>query len=222
MKPNSTEHAEARVGKITSSVIDTILYGTHIGLENLSKQLRKTEPDELGSAKSEATEWGVANEPAARAMFISANPELNIGRKAFVTYQGAIERFRRYCGVSPDLVVFDGEDRIIDGAEIKCPFLPENHMVNRMTMAVPANYFPQVQYMMFVTGAPQWRFVSYDPRICNGNPTDNPGYSEILVKPDQVFVSRIISRLHFFIDHHEAGGDFKVKADPLEKLLNFF
>lgn len=223
MKPNSKEHAGARLGRITSSSIATIMFGTHVGLKALSNELKSGIAAELGAGNSQATAWGVANEPRARAVFIERNPDLNIGRSAFEVYSGSNQTFRKYCGASPDLVVYDEDDIIIGGAEIKCPWLQENHRVNALTKQVPSEYMPQVQYMMFVTGARWWRFVSYDPRLDReGEPGECFCYSEILVLPDPKFVRRMIDKLNFFIRHHENGGDFRVHDDPIIQLPDFF
>jgi hypothetical protein len=58
-------------------------------------------------------------------------------------------------GCSPDGLL--GTD---DGIEIKCPAM-HTHVKYLMDGSVPKDYIAQVQGAMFVTGRPQWTFVSY-------------------------------------------------------------
>lgn len=59
-------------------------------------------------------------------------------------------------GCSPDRLVGDG------GLEIKCP-KPSTHVSYLLANKVPADYYPQVQGCMLVTGAKWWDFMSYCP-----------------------------------------------------------
>lgn len=61
-------------------------------------------------------------------------------------------------GCSPDRLVGDG------GLEIKCP-KPSTHVKYLLDNKVPADYYPQVQGCMLVTGAQWWDFMSYCPNM---------------------------------------------------------
>jgi len=58
-------------------------------------------------------------------------------------------------GCSPDGLL--GDD---NGIEIKCPAI-HTHVAYLMDEGMPKDYVTQVQGAMFVTGRPQWTFVSY-------------------------------------------------------------
>lgn len=60
-------------------------------------------------------------------------------------------------GCSPDGLI--GE---LCGLEIKCP-TPPTHCRYLLEQRVPLDYIPQVHLSMFVTGRPEWVFVSYSP-----------------------------------------------------------
>jgi hypothetical protein len=63
-------------------------------------------------------------------------------------------------GCSPDGMFDDSNE----GAEIKCPAL---HTQVKYLLAgeLPAEYMPQVQASMLVTGAERWTFLSYCPKL---------------------------------------------------------
>lgn len=62
-------------------------------------------------------------------------------------------------GASPDgLIGTDG------GLELKCPRSSAIHL-ERFLSGIPAEYIPQIQGCMWVTGRKWWHFCSYDPRM---------------------------------------------------------
>ena len=64
-----------------------------------------------------------------------------------------------FAGASPDgLIDNDG------GLELKCPRDSRIHL-DRFLSGVPAEYIPQIQGCMWVTGRQWWHFASYDPRM---------------------------------------------------------
>jgi putative phage-type endonuclease len=64
-----------------------------------------------------------------------------------------------FAGASPDgLIDNDG------GLELKCPRDSRIHL-DRFLSGVPAEYIPQIQGCMWVTGRQWWHFGSYDPRM---------------------------------------------------------
>lgn len=62
-------------------------------------------------------------------------------------------------GCSPDGLI--GED---GGLEIKAPE-PHTHCAYLLEGGIPKEYRPQVEFSLFVTGRPWWRFVSYRRRF---------------------------------------------------------
>lgn len=110
---------------------------------------------ESKSLNAYAVEWGKTNEGPARAAFefLHGKP---IEEVPFI-YKD--ETFR--CGASPDGVIF--EDRI--GVEIKCPLDSANHVGSLVEDKIKSEYLWQMNYQMWVTGANEWIFGSYDPRF---------------------------------------------------------
>lgn len=62
-------------------------------------------------------------------------------------------------GCSPDGLI--GDD---GGLEVKAPE-PSNHCLYLLEGGIPKEYRPQVEFSLFVTGRPWWRFVSYRRRF---------------------------------------------------------
>lgn len=98
-----------------------------------------------------ALQWGTDVEPYAREAY-----ELETGNtvieSAFIQHPDI-----EYAGCSPDgLIDSDG------GLEIKSPKNLRIHL-ERFIDGVPAEYMPQVQGCMWVTGRQWWDFVSYHP-----------------------------------------------------------
>lgn len=66
------------------------------------------------------------------------------------------------CGASPDWLVKDGDDWAC-GVEVKCPKAATH--VEYLMDAKATKYTPQVQFSLWVTGLPQWWFMSYFPGL---------------------------------------------------------
>jgi len=92
-------------------------------------------------------EQGMIVEEEARPFY-----ELETGRK--VTEVGFITSDDERCGCSPDGLLEVG------GIEIKCP-AAHTHVKYLVNGALPDEYAAQVFGSMFVTGAPEWQFMSY-------------------------------------------------------------
>ena len=104
---------------------------------------------------TEAMEWGVNQEAAAKEAFEQLTGIL-------VTDVPFIDHPRiPFCGVSPDGFTSDG--CLI---EIKCP-KTKTHMKYIAAQEIPAEYKPQMILQAAVTGRDVW-FVSYDPRMGKG------------------------------------------------------
>lgn len=96
---------------------------------------------------------------------------------------GFIESEDGRCGCSPDGLV--GEEY---GIEIKCP-LAETHTGYLLGQTLPKAYAAQVYGSLFVTGLPEWRFISY-----------RRGFKKlvVIVKRDEEIMERIGEALASF------------------------
>lgn len=110
-----------------------------------------------------AVQWGKENEPLAVEAY-----EQTTGRK--VSEIGFIT-MGDFTGSSPDGLTDDGGQ-----IEIKCPFNRLNHLQNVINLNEPAdllalhkNYFYQVQHQLYLTGLKYCDFVSFDPRLLEGD-----------------------------------------------------
>lgn len=102
---------------------------------------------------SPAMEWGIENEPVARAVYEIAN-DLEVESIGFAIHD-AIPRF----GASPDGLV--GADGLL---EIKCPTTAV-HLDYLLGGAAPEEYHPQMLAEMACTNRQWVDFVSFDPRL---------------------------------------------------------
>lgn len=98
--------------------------------------------------------WGNDHEDAARSHY-EFSSGLEITELPFVFKD---ETFRFGC--SPDGLVTDKK-----GVEIKCPFNSRNYIEFLTAKKVKPEWDWQVQFTMWVTGAEEWDFVQYDPRM---------------------------------------------------------
>lgn len=122
-----------------------------------------------------ALRWGKDVEPYAREAY-----ELHTGN--IVTLSGFIRHPEcpDVAGCSPDgLVDADG------GIEMKCPKNSAVHL-QRFIDGVPAEYVPQIQGCMWVTGRQWWDFVSFDPRM-----PESHRILVIRVPRDEAYIARL-------------------------------
>ena len=100
-----------------------------------------------------ALQWGSDVEEFAREAF-----EIETGKS--VEQVGFLEHPQYpFAGASPDGLIGESE-----GLELKCPKDPAVHLA-RFLSGVPAEYIPQIQGGMWVTGFKRWHFASFDPRM---------------------------------------------------------
>lgn len=99
-----------------------------------------------------ATEQGLFLEEEA-IPFVSLSYDLDIKRVGFCMHDNGL------AGCSPDGLI--GED---GGIEIKSPDV-HTHCKYLLCGVVPADYVPQVQFSLYVTGRKWWKFVSYRRRF---------------------------------------------------------
>lgn len=106
---------------------------------------------------SAAMQWGTDNEEASRMAYERTTGALveKVGFRRHPTIAGV--------GGSPDgLVDADG------GWESKSPFNSAIHLQTVLAGGVPAEHWPQVQGLMWITERAWWDFQSYDPRMPAG------------------------------------------------------
>lgn len=99
-------------------------------------------------------EWGKQNEDAARATYEFATNKVLVQ----VPFVFKDETFRTGC--SPDSLI-DGER----GLEIKCPWDSANYVKFLVAEKIKTEWQWQNQFNMWVTGADEWDFSQYDPRM---------------------------------------------------------
>lgn len=113
--------------------------------------------------------------------------ELQTG--AEVLEVGFVLRDDERVGCSPDGLI--GDEGLL---EIKCP-APHTHVEYLLTGAVPAQYVPQVQGQLYVTGARWCDFLSYHP--------DMPPVL-LRIERDDTFIARLYAELAKLIDTVDA------------------
>jgi hypothetical protein len=97
-------------------------------------------------------QWGLDQEPVARLAYEAATGHVAIE-------VGYLAHPELRAGCSPDGLLHGG-----GAIEIKCP-KSAVHLRTLRARAVPPEYLPQVQHLLWLTGAPVCDFVSFDPRF---------------------------------------------------------
>lgn len=189
MNQRTDEWREARAGHITASGIGELLSEARNKADRESGALSKSAEsyllERLGEIltgkpvpefTSAATDWGNEKEPLARAAY-----EEYSGNSVDVV--GFIHsREMPHVGCSPDGLV--GDDGLV---EIKCPYTTREHLRAALSREVPAEYVPQVQCQLWVTGRAWCDFVSYDPRI----EYEGLGLIVIRMNRDEEYIERL-------------------------------
>jgi Enterobacteriaceae phage exonuclease len=99
-------------------------------------------------------EWGKFHEDAARSTYEFATDN-HMSQVCFVFKD---ETFRS--GSSPDGIINSQK-----GAEIKCPWDSTNYIKFFVSDRIKTEWSWQNQFNMWITGATEWDFVQYDPRM---------------------------------------------------------
>jgi putative phage-type endonuclease len=200
MEQRTPEWFAKRLGKVTASRIADLMARTKSGpaasranyMAQLVTERLTGAPTE--SYKSPAMDWGIEQEPNARAAY-SARMGVLVDEVDFVDHP----EFE--AGASPDGLV--GEDGLI---EIKCP--------NTATMleyieerVIPTKYRLQMQWQLAVTGRNWCDFVAYDPRL--------PEHLQLLVirEPrNELLIGEIMAEVIRFLN------EVHTKVDNLKEL----
>jgi putative phage-type endonuclease len=160
----SPEWFLARAGRVTGSRADCIQAAGKGGAESVKRRDYRLElaceiltgvPTE-NTYSNAAMEWGVQQEPFARAAY-----EAHTGN--VVTETGFLSADEHRAGCSLDGSVDDFEGII----ELKCP-KTSTHLTYLWAGKIPTDYIPQLTHNMLVSGAQWCDFASYDPRLPGG------------------------------------------------------
>ena len=162
MEQKTDEWFAARLGKVTASRVADVVAKTKTGYgasrANYMADLivERLTGQKASSFTNQAMEWGVEQEPNARAAYSAKTGEL-VEEVGFIDH-GTIQM----SGASPDGRIGRG---FVDGlVEIKCPSTA-THLEYILTDTVPGKYIVQMQWQMACTAAAWCDFASYDPRL---------------------------------------------------------
>ena len=196
MQQGTDEWFAARLGKVTASrAADVLTKKGSAARSNLSAQLvlerlTNTKGESFSSA---AMQWGVDQEPFARAAY-EAHSGVWVDTVGFVQHP-TIER----AGASPDGLV--GHDGLI---EIKCPNTAT--MIDTLlTGKVPGNYATQMQMQMACTGRAWCDYAVFDSRM--------PVKAQLFVKRvqrDQKYIDDLNKEIIAFLAEVEISYQFLI------------
>lgn len=148
-----------RLGKVTASSLHKVLaktktgYGAERGNYMTQLVLERLTGQKADSYTNAAMQWGIDQEPAARAAYEAA-------RGVFVTAVGFIPHPTiEMAGASPDGLVEDGL------VEIKCPDSKTALECWLSKNPVEGKYYAQMQWQMRCADRPWCDYVVYDPRM---------------------------------------------------------
>lgn len=190
---------QLRVGKVTASrlvdVLAKIKTGEAASRANYRAELiaERLTGQKANGFSNAAMQWGVDNEPFARAAYELATDCL-VEQIAFIDHPAI-----PMAGASPDgLIDLDGM------VEIKCPNTA-THIETLLSGNAPAKYIPQMQWQMACAGR-QWNdFVSFDPRM----PEDL-----------QLFVKRVLRDDALIAEYEKEAIRFLAEVDETIARLN--
>ncbi len=155
---NSPEWFAARAGRPTASCFDQIITPkTQKPSAQAQKYLYTLAGERLAGAKAESfqSSWmerGIEVEKEARDLFQMVR-DVEV-KEVGLIYQDEQKLF----SCSPDGLLES------EGVEIKCPAM-HTHVGYLLAGGLPADYIPQVQGSMLITGFMAWNFMSYYPGL---------------------------------------------------------
>ena len=197
----SPEWFAARCGKVTASRVADIIAKTKTGYstsrDNYMAQLvceRLTNTPTEGFTNA-AMQWGVEQEPFARAAYETAKGVM-VEEVGFIVHPEI-----DMSGASPD--GFVGVNGLV---EIKCPNTA-THIQTLLDQKVPEKYITQMMWQMACTERPWCDFVSFDPRM--------PEKHQLFIKRinfDKQLVDSLENSVIQFL------GDVDLKIQQLESL----
>ena len=201
MHQGTTEWFAARCGKVTASRVADIIAKTKTGYstsrDNYMAQLvceRLTNTPTEGFTNA-AMQWGVEQEPFARAAYETAKGVM-VEEVGFIVHPEI-----DMSGASPD--GFVGVNGLV---EIKCPNTA-THIQTLLDQKVAEKYITQMMWQMACTERPWCDFVSFDPRM--------PAKHQLFIKRinfDKQLVDSLENSVIQFL------GDVDLKIQQLESL----
>lgn len=148
----------ARLGKVTASRVADVVAKTKSGY-SASRQnyladliVERLTGQKASNFSNAAMDWGVEQEPHARAAYSARTGEL-VEEAGFIDHPTIA-----MSGASPDGFVGEG------CVEYKCPNTA-THLEYLLVGKPPEKYVTQMQWQMACTGKTFCEFVSYDPRL---------------------------------------------------------
>lgn len=164
MIQGSNEWYKERLGKITASNAHKIMSPKGLGKTG-ETYVYSLVAGEMGAMQekisSAAMWWGIEHEDDARAYYKIAFGVEELEQVGFIHHPTNFE-----CGFSADGMVEN-----ILGAEIKCPYNPENHVKHLAVkngsdlLTINKDYYWQCMFSMWCSDLEKWHFISYDPRF---------------------------------------------------------
>ena len=158
MEQRTDDWFQARLGKVTASRVADVVAKTKSGY-SASRQnymadliVERLTGQKASNFSNAAMDWGVEQEPAARAAYSARTGEL-VEEAGFIDHPTIA-----MSGASPDGFVGEG------CVEYKCPNTA-THLEYLLAGKPPEKYVTQMQWQMACTGKTFCEFVSYDPRL---------------------------------------------------------
>jgi putative phage-type endonuclease len=204
IEQGTPEWFKQRCGKATASRISDIVAKTKSGYStsraNYMAQLvvERMTNQVAESYTNAAMEWGIENEPFARAAY-----EAKTGN--MVDQVGAIDHPSiPMSAASPDGLLVDIDNASLGCLEIKCPNTAQ-HISTLLGEEVAKKYYDQMQWQMACTERYWCDFVSFDPRM-----------PEHL----QLFIKRIERNDRYIAELEQEVIQFLAEVDDKVKKLN--
>lgn len=190
----TVEHAQRRLGLLTSSAAKIVMHGSERAWKSLSQKLWTERPEDFNRALSMATEYGHAHEAEGAAKFWESHPWVESMREdTFFTLRAQ----NAPLGSSPDRVLLAGDSQMF-GLEIKSPTSDANFDSHNLKA-----HFDQCQHGMLVTGFKAWYlFVHLHDRV-----------AEWKLEPDARWQEQYLKRAEAFWKYHVITGKLPCNRD---------
>ena len=163
MEQRTEEWFTARLGKVTASKVSDVMAKTKSGYSaSRATYMSQLRVERLTGTRAEgftsaAMQWGTDTEPKARTAYEFIT-DMNVVEVGFVNHP-----FIEMSGASPDGLVDD-----LGMLEIKCPNT-STHVQTLLDEKIPKRYVDQMQWQMACAEREWCDFVSFDPRLPDGN-----------------------------------------------------
>ena len=157
VEQGSTEWLISKLGVLSASNVEKILAGkTTQGRQTYMAELvAQVCTGEMPELDAKQLRWGRDHEAAARSAYEFATGE-TIEQVPFIFKDDSMR-----VGCSPDGLI-KGKNK---GLELKCPFSTKVYIEFLTCDKIKPEYVKQCQFSMWITGASEWDFANYDPRM---------------------------------------------------------